>query len=505
MLHGAWVAVNLRMAAPGDSSGDRADILFPSYGGGENVIDVAVERLKETDSLHFEVPAPAARVVFDGHRVQDSILGNFTYGAWKGTFGLTRWLRMPVDSLEKYYGAYRVAADRVISIMRGWSTPRTLNYVDYKTGQVGTLWPSSDHDFYSGAGLSVSFPVALTVTFREDSAGKATGLSWRQGNAAAFTARKIPFKEVRLTCQSGDVTLGGTLILPPDAGRHPAVIITPGDFGTNRNQLRLWAHAYVSRGVAALVFDSRGTGESGGHVGLNTFSELADDVLAWFNTLQARDEIRRDAIGFFGFSNSAWTVALAASRSPEAAFLILQSFSGVAPWKQDLFRAETQLRVDGFTPEEIKQGVEFTRRKFEVARTGEGWDELASAMAAQARWVPYTNPPSTLERSRQSYSRVMSYEPLPALEQLKIPTLTLWGDKDTYVPVPQSVSIFKGAMAKAGNRRYTIKVFPGSTHSLLIEPTGSPSTGGTERNFTPGVWKLVTDWVLRQTRPVGQR
>jgi pimeloyl-ACP methyl ester carboxylesterase len=503
MLHGAWVAVNLRIASPGDSSGDRADILFPSYGGGENVINVSVENLKPTGNLHFEIPVRDGRVLFDGRRMQHAIPGHFTFGKSKGTFGLTRWAYVPVDSLERYYGAYRVSSDRVISILRGWGHPRTLNYVDYATGRVGTLWPSSDTNFYSGVGLSVSFPVALRVSFEQDAAGNVTGLSWQPRGARKRTARKLGFKEERITCQNGDVTLGGTLILPEGAGRHSVVIITPGDFGTNRNQLRLWAHDYVSRGIAALVFDSRGSGESTGNIGLNTFPDLADDVLAWVKTLRARDDVRPDAVGLFGFSNSAWTVSLAASRSPDVAFLILQSFSGVAPWKQDLFRAETQLRVDGFPEADVKRGTDFTRRKFEVARTGEGWEELADIMQTQPRWLPYTNPPSTLERSRQSYERVMTYDPVPALEKLKIPILALWGDKDTYVPVPETWTIFKRAMAKAGNRAYSGAIFPGCTHSLLVEATGSPSTGGTERNFAPGLWKMEADWVLKHLRPNG--
>jgi dienelactone hydrolase len=504
MLHRAWVGVNLRVAAPGDSAGDRADVLFPSYGGAENQIDVAVENLRD-GNVHFEIPVRTQRIVFDGRRTQGAMNGKFVYGQAAGTFGLTRWVRLPIDSLEKFYGGYRTAPDHVISILRGWNTPRSLNYVDYKTGEVGTLWPSPEGAFFAGAGLAVSFPVTLAVKFDHDAAGNVTGLSWITERAAKLTARKIDFREERLTTQNGDVTLGGTLILPAGAGRHPVVIITPGDFGTNRNQLRLWAHSYVSRGIGALVFDSRGSGESTGNVGLNTFSDLADDVLAWVKTLRARDDVRPDAIGLFGFSNSCWTVSLAASRSPDVAFLIMQSLVGVVPWKQDIFRAETQLRVDHFSAADVKQGADFTRRKFEVARTGQGWDELEKVMQAQPRWLPYTNPPSSLERSRQSYERVMTYDPVPALEKLKIPILALWGDKDTYVPVPETVAIFKRAMAKAGNRAYTAKVYPGCTHSLLVESTGSPSTGGTERYFAPGVWPMEANWVLERFGEISAR
>lgn len=344
--------------------------------------------------------------------------------------------------------------------------PATLNYV-YKTGQVGTLWQNPDGSFYSGTGLSVSYPIAVKVTFDEDSTGHVAGLSWKswdpyrpdpahkgEGSVTKIGADKLDFRE----------TKAGILILPEGTSRHPVVIVTPGDFGMNRNQLRLWAHNYVSHGIAAFVFDSRGAGESTGEAGGNSFSDLADDVLGCVGALKVRPEINPHGIGLFGFSNSCWTVTLAASRSPDIAFLVLQSFAAVVPWKQEVFRAETQPRVDGFPSDVVKQGGDFMRLKFDVARTGEGWERVQAVMAdaANARWLPHTNPPASLERLRRSFAKTMAYDPVPALETLRIPILALWGDKDTYVPVPETVEVFKQAMARAGNKDYVAKFFLGA-------------------------------------------
>jgi dienelactone hydrolase len=501
LLDGKWVAVNVRFGATNDASAGTADLLFPSYGGGENVVNVALGNMAQGPGggVHFEIPARAGRVVFDGEQDGETISGSFAYGDAKGTFGMTRWAHVPVEALEKYYGAYHVGPDHVISILRGWGHPRTLNYVDYHTGQVGTLWPSSETEFYSGVGLSVSYPVALRVSFDRDAAGNVNGLTWQAQDEAEVTARRIEFSEERITARNGDITLGGTLILPEGQGPHPVVIVTPGDFGTHRNQLRLWAHHYASVGVAGFIFDSRGAGESTGPVQSSSFSELADDVLACVQALKARDDVDPCRIGLFGFSNSAWTVSLAASRSTDVSFLILQSFSGVEPWKADLFRAETQLRVDGFPEEVVRRGAEFVRHKFEVARTGEGWEQLQAAAQAAAgeQWLPYANFSRSLDRLRHIYAAAMSYDPVPALEKLEIPVLALWGEKDTYLPVPQSVRVFERAMAKARNDRYEIRRYPGASHSLLVSETGSPSTGGTETHYVAGFWDMQADWLRK--------
>lgn len=499
-LDGNWVAVNVRFNRQNENPGGTADIIFPFYRGRENAINVALDSVKQTaDGLHFEIPVGAQKVVFDGRQDDGTISGSYVYDESKGTFGLTHWADVTTDTLEKYYGTYRVSPDRVISISQGWGDLQTLIYVDYKTGQIGTLWATSENEFFSGAGRGVSFPVVLRVSFDKDTNGKVKKLLWQTENEPKLTAQKIEAKEERINFRNGDITLGGTLILPVAKERYPVIIITPGDFGNNRNQLRFFAHNYVSRGIAALVFDSRGAGESTGEVESNSFSDLANDVLAIVQFLKTREDINQKQIGLFGFSNSAWTVSLAASRSKDVSFLILQSFSGVPPWKQESFRAETQLRVDNFPESTVKQGADFMRLKFEAAQTGAGWEQIQKIMnrATGESWLAYTNPPRSLEGLEQFWQRTATYNPVPALENLNIPVLAYWGGKDTYVPAPESIAIFKQAMAKAGNKNYVVKIYPNGRHDLVEGESGSPSISTRLKNFPAGFWKMKANWLLK--------
>ena len=172
-LDGNWVAVNVRFNRQNENPGGTADIFFPFYRGRENVINVALDSVKQTaDGLYFEIPVGAQKVVFDGRQDDGTISGSYVYDESKGTFGLTHWANVTTDTLEKYYGTYRVSPDRAISISEGWSDPQTLIYVDYKTGQIGTLWAASENEFFSGAGRGVSFPVVLRVSFDKVANGK---------------------------------------------------------------------------------------------------------------------------------------------------------------------------------------------------------------------------------------------------------------------------------------------------------------------------------------------
>ena len=503
-LDGNWVAVDISLKQEKENFSGAADIVFPSYSSSVSARGVNLSSLKtDSSKIEFEIPFNTGKIVFQGRLQGETIAGKFEYGTAKGDLGLARAVFPNPEALEKYYGVYRVAPDRFISVFRALGDPRTLNYVDYKTGKIGTLWASVREDrFFSGAGRAISFPITLRVAFDKHANGTIENLSWQSAGEPELKAQKIELKEERITFKNGNITLGGTLILPPAKGRHPVVIVTPGDYGTNRNGLRMFAHNYVSRGIAALIFDSRGAGESTGTANSSSFSDLANDVLAGVEFLKTREDINPRQIGLFGFSNSAWTVGLAASRSKDVSFLVLQSFVGVLPWKQEIFRAETQLRVDNFPESTIKQGADFMRLKFEVARTGKGWEQLQAIMEKSRgeRWLAYTNMSRSLERLRQVYETSMTYDHVPALEKLKIPILLYWGGNDTYLPVAESIAVFKQAMAKAGNKNYTIKIFPKGRHDLVEGESGSPGISARLKSFPAGFWKIQTDWLLKHVK-----
>jgi uncharacterized protein len=492
-----WVAVNVRFNREREILSGTADIVFPSYENTSSARNVNITSLKfDSAKISFEIPFGSDKVVLRGQIKESAIAGNYDYGSARGNFGLTRLADVRVESLEKLYGAYRAAPDRIISIFRNWGNPQTLGYMDYQTGQTGMLWPFSEKEFFSGSARSVSYPIALKVSFDENG-----NLIWNEGRTN-FTARKLPFREEQIIFKNGDTTLGGTLILPVAKGRYPVVVVTPGDFGTNRNQLRIFAHNFVSRGAGAFIFDSRGAGQSTGSVGINSFSDMADDVLSAVRWLKEKDDVSPKQIGLFGFSNSAWTITLAASRSTDVGFLILQSMSGVEPWKQEIFRAESQVRSDGFSEEVIRQTADFMRLKFTVARTGEGWEQIERIMenARGERWLAYTNPPRSLERTRQVWQRSMTYNPVPALEKITVPVLAYWGEYDTYVPVEESVAVFKRAMAKAKNKDYTIKIFPKARHGMIEGESGSPSIGARLKKFPTNFWEMQIDWLSRHVK-----
>jgi dienelactone hydrolase len=135
--------------------------------------------------------------------------------------------------------------------------------------------------------------------------------------------------------QSGDVTLAGTLFIPDERGRHPAIVLFHGSGPEPRNpSVADW---FARHGVIALTYDKRGVGESTGDFRAVSFTELSDDGLAAIQLLRARPDVDAERIGVWGLSQGGWLGPLAASRSKDVKFVIAVSGPGVSPAEQMVF------------------------------------------------------------------------------------------------------------------------------------------------------------------------
>ena len=76
---------------------------------------------------------------------------------------------------------------------------------------------------------------------------------------------------------SGDISLAGTLVLPEGSQPSPAVVLVHGS-GPQKRDL-FTAQWFAAEGIAALAYDKRGVGESGGDFRKVPFMELSDDAL----------------------------------------------------------------------------------------------------------------------------------------------------------------------------------------------------------------------------------
>jgi uncharacterized protein len=305
---------------------------------------------------------------------------------------------------------------------------------------------------------------------------------------------------------SGNITLAGTLVLPKGTQWHPAVVLFHGSGPQERNLFM--ARWFAAQGVAAFAYDKRGVGESGGNFRTVPFTDLCDDGLAAIAYLKSRNDIDPKRIGVWGLSQGGWLGPLAASRSADVSFVIAVSGPGVSPGEQMIVYHLNELRARGVAETDIQEASTLRREIYSYLFSGKGY-EKAKADLNQARTKPWYNeaktqqddlfaplqkPPELTERDNPNiirFAREMHYDPVPALQALRVPALFLFGDQDQSIPVEKSVEVIRRVLTQSGHRDFIIRVFPNVDHGMHLATNGAEGTIDPEYPATMRTWQAA--------------
>jgi alpha-beta hydrolase superfamily lysophospholipase len=435
---------------------------------------------------HSVVMVPSGPLSFEGRMTNGVTTGVVEDSGMKLPFRLDWAARI---DLSRYTGIYQVAPGHFISIAPTYP-PLWLVAFDIQSRQGGVLLPRSGADFVCGSGVKV-YPVQSTIHFTTNQLGQATALQWKPKNAPALVGTRIkalPEEEVSFT--NGDVTLSGTLVLPPTKDPHPAVVIVNGSGPWVRSAGRPLADFFALNGVAALIYDKRGCGSSTGDWNTSGFDDLAGDALAGLELLKNRPDINTHQIGLWGISQGGWLVSLAASCCADVAFIISVSGPGITPEAQTLFCVEHWMKAAGYSKADVNEARSLYLLTSHCQRTDSGWDELEAARKAaqNKRWYNANPFFRSTPAADKLWQLIWNYDPVPALRKVHCPVLAIFGESDPAVPAQKSADIWKTALKEAGNHDVVIKVFPHADHEIADPRTYAP---------LPGFYTLLRDWLLK--------
>ncbi|WNZ22227.1 alpha/beta hydrolase [Leptolyngbya sp. NK1-12] len=244
----------------------------------------------------------------------------------------------------------------------------------------------------------------------------------------------------RVTFQSEGETLVGVLYLPvtyQPGDKLPAIIVT-GSWTTVKEQMAgLYAHKLAEQGYAALAFDFRYFGESGG-IPRNYESPAAKivDIQNAVSYLQTVDAVDSQRIGGLGICASAGYMAVAVAQDPR-----IQSFVAVAPWIHD--RHLVEMIYGGMAGVEAKlEAGRAARHEFEqtgVVETVPAISTTDENAAMFGEFDYYLNPERGAIPQWGNQFAVMSwvdwltFSPMPQASQINVPTLFIHS-RDGAVP-----------------------------------------------------------------------
>jgi pimeloyl-ACP methyl ester carboxylesterase len=380
--------------------------------------------------------------------------------------------------------------------------------VTYENGRLRLVFtPDIGLSFLSGLGVPreqerIVLDVAprggalrgsLTITARTGSVLLQRGRpaqSWRE-EAVAFAST------------ADGLRLHGVLVRPLQGTRHPvAVFITGSDPDTRYR----WIHeaaALARRGVATLLYDKRGTGESlGASHDLASWDDLAGDVEGAVEYLRTRRDVVDTArIGLIGQSQGTWSISKVAARNPRVGFTVHISGGAMSGAEQETYRTGALMRRAGFPDTSIARAIAFQRQKFAVARTGLGWEALDSIQQRlrrdSVRWFPGYGTGAgsrTLATLRLFGVMQFNYDPRPDLTRIRVPTLVLLGALDVVFP-PDTVAARMRAVSAGED--LIIHIIPAVSHGMTERQTsgGQAFRWAISERFV----ELLTEWVASRT------
>jgi uncharacterized protein len=348
-------------------------------------------------------------------------------------------------------GTYRLADEQILTLTG------TAGMPSYEVGGRRVFLRADGHDRY----VAWREPEHVLEIVR-GAGDTVSGLRLQQLSGTVAGTRVALYDELDVEFRNGEVILAGSIVMPAGAGPHPAVVIVHGAEAATRESYRLMASHFARRGVAALIYDKRGIGHSGGSFRQASFKDLVGDALASLRLLRASDNIDAEQVGMLGLSQGGWIIAMAAVESDEVAFLIPISTSGFSPAVQDRW-----LNGNIVAHRDLAAGI---NRASERA-----WRMLLSTrdLVDAGLLAPMPDVPGFW------FHALDPHLDTGALWQaVRQPLLGVWGEFDCQLPAHDSMIAIRAALDAGGHANYTLTILPRADHSItLVEPCAQETTG----------------------------
>jgi hypothetical protein len=245
------------------------------------------------------------------------------------------------------------------------------------------------------------------------------------------------------------------------------VVFTHGSGAEGRWASRYLARRLAREGFAALIWDKRGVGESGGEWSEAGFEDQAADAAAAVALLRARPEIDASKVGVLGHSQGGTIAPLTAVRA-RADFVIASAGSGLPMDEVEIYSIGNSIGIASLPPEEAAIARAYVEALVDVAYDGAPRDALDEATERARGHAWFFEPPAP-EHSYWAFSRrIADFDPLVWWRQVEVPVLLLYGSADERVPVEPSREAIVSAIESAGRSRVEVRVFAGGDHTYRV-------------------------------------
>jgi alpha-beta hydrolase superfamily lysophospholipase len=254
------------------------------------------------------------------------------------------------------------------------------------------------------------------------------------------------------------------------------------------------AERFARGGIAALIYDKRGVGQSTGDWQKAGFENLIADALAGIRFLQTLPEISRNKIGIFGHSQGGMIAPLVAARAP-LAFVIGSAANGIDPAELEEYSICNSIGLAKLTQQDAVDARSFVYAMVDTGYRGKPRTEL-DVIATRFKGRPwYFDPPPPGNYIWAFMRSIELSRPQAAWQHVKAPVLLLYGTQDERVPPIKSSDAIIAMLHASGNRDVTLKMFSGADHTFSL-----PTTNGGWHKRVPDYANIIVSWAVTKVR-----
>lgn len=384
---------------------------------------------------------------------------------------------------------------------------------------------------YENKMLSISVP-SLAVTIAGTISGTTYSANFTQGNielplvmdrtsTSATICRKqeplppYPYhtEEVKFPSVDSGVELNGTLTLPKESGKYPAVVLVSGSGTQNRDEellghkpFKVIADYLTRQDIIVLRYDDREFA-SKKYEGA-TSRNYANDALGAVEFLKSIDKVDSKRIGIIGHSEGGTIAFMCAAQNKEIDFIVSLAGMAVAGDKCLLEQNRRTIAITGLSEEMQNKCIEVTQAIFDETQKREVGDLRQSAKKIVdeliAKHSAQNLPPALIQNFEKTLSTInewmkffLSYDPIGDIKQIKCPVLALNGSLDVQVLADDNLNVLKSAPNL--QKLLTAKKYEGLNHLFQPCATGDVSEyASIEQTISEEVLSDIAEWILRQ-------
>ncbi len=374
------------------------------------------------------------------------------------------------DHLEKLGGLYLLDdGNHLLLSPRNW----TFSSYEFSDRSFRTFFPRTDNSFFAGSAFLEPSPIESTIEFKQ--AGDENVLLYTKQGVRRQGKLETAITMYEVTVPNGEYSLSAMLFLPSKIDKPlTGLAIAAGSgkqdkFGSQG--LPHYRAAWLAlNGYAAIIFEKRGAGKSTGSYEDRTQESMASDVAAVADYLATRPEIDRKKIGLLVHSQSGIYAPKTINMSKNISFAAVIATTLVNGAIQEIVRTEQQLRADGYSEQDINAAVTTQILKFYYADHRIGWDAYVAAyhQVKDKEWFESIIG-STIDINKHSWDfwrNGNSFEPYKEWQNINMPVLMLFGDKDPINPLQKNLEMLELAFAGEREKYLTKHVFKNQNHGL---------------------------------------